>query len=447
MQFFCKLIAAGKKFGARVGSAFERALLATRRMLSACKRLVIRPLLSGLLACAKRMPRVFAAVIAVIVLIVGTTVVALATDATAAFDVMYQGSSLGTVKDASVLAEAEILAAKKLNNIDCNRYLIETSLSQTIVAADRLLDASALADIMIAQSDEITTAAVLCIEGNQVAMEQESASIDSALADYLVQYQEEKGMDSVAFGAGIEVLQIYTPKSTFEQMASAADYLEAHFDTLPMQSVTHVVETRSIAYQTVKTTSTKYTAGTEVVTQEGVDGVEEVTYQISVVNGVAAGKTEISSRVVQEPVECHVTVGTKRIIAADKNGTAPMLWPLQRVSTSYVSSYVGDGRGHKGMDIAAPAGTPIYAAEGGTVITAGKSGSGYGNYIVIRHNNGLETLYAHCSALYVTQGETVAAGEHIAAVGRTGNSTGNHLHFEVHKNGVFVDPANYIGSN
>lgn len=110
-----------------------------------------------------------------------------------------------------------------------------------------------------------------------------------------------------------------------------------------------------------------------------------------------------------------------------------------------ISSYYGwrSGRMHTGIDVAGPNGTPMYAAAGGTVVTAGYAGS-YGNLVVISHGNGIQTYYAHCSALYVTVGQTVAQGECIAARGSTGNSTGPHLHFEVRVNGVTQNPKNYV---
>ena len=99
--------------------------------------------------------------------------------------------------------------------------------------------------------------------------------------------------------------------------------------------------------------------------------------------------------------------------------------------------------GHTGLDIAAPAGTPIKAAADGTVIFAGYSG-GYGYVVKMNNGNGVQTYYGHCSKLYVSTGEKVEAGETIAAVGSTGNSTGNHLHFEVRVNGSVVNPQNYL---
>lgn len=98
---------------------------------------------------------------------------------------------------------------------------------------------------------------------------------------------------------------------------------------------------------------------------------------------------------------------------------------------------------HTGLDIAASTGTPIAAAASGTVTFSGRKGS-FGNMIVITHGNGVQTYYAHCSALYVTAGTQVSQGQTIAAVGSTGNSTGPHLHLEVRVNGVAYNPQNYV---
>lgn len=98
---------------------------------------------------------------------------------------------------------------------------------------------------------------------------------------------------------------------------------------------------------------------------------------------------------------------------------------------------------HDGIDLAAASGTPILALGPGTVTMSGWNG-GYGNYISIDHGGGLMSFYGHCSALYVKKGATVKAGQKIAAVGTTGSSTGNHLHFGMHKNGSSVNPQSYV---
>lgn len=103
-----------------------------------------------------------------------------------------------------------------------------------------------------------------------------------------------------------------------------------------------------------------------------------------------------------------------------------------------------DWRMHTGVDIAAPTGAKFVAAESGKVIVASNNYGGYGKCVMIDHGGGIVTLYGHCSALYVSVGQYVTKGSTIAAVGSTGWSTGPHAHFEVRKNGAYVDPVPYI---
>lgn len=117
-----------------------------------------------------------------------------------------------------------------------------------------------------------------------------------------------------------------------------------------------------------------------------------------------------------------------------------------RVSDDYgwrIHPILGVEQFHNGVDFAAPAGTAIYAAYDGQVVAATYS-STMGNYVMIDHGDGLYTIYMHASALYVSKGDVVVRGETIAAVGTTGRSTGNHLHFSVRKDGEYVSPWNYI---
>lgn len=97
------------------------------------------------------------------------------------------------------------------------------------------------------------------------------------------------------------------------------------------------------------------------------------------------------------------------------------------------------------MDIGASAGTPVCAADGGVVTFAGWNNGGYGNLVKISHENGFETYYAHNSSVAVSVGDRVYQGQVIAYVGSTGDSTGNHCHFEVREGGVAKNPAEYIG--
>jgi murein DD-endopeptidase MepM/ murein hydrolase activator NlpD len=124
-------------------------------------------------------------------------------------------------------------------------------------------------------------------------------------------------------------------------------------------------------------------------------------------------------------------------------GTGELLWPTAGRVTSPFGvrrhPVFGDMRRHSGIDIGAPHGQPIVAADSGTVITS-TFNSSYGNFIVISHGNGVSTLYAHLSTRQVSVGDTVSRGQQIGLVGSTGVSTGPHLHFEVIVNGTRVNP-------
>ncbi len=124
-------------------------------------------------------------------------------------------------------------------------------------------------------------------------------------------------------------------------------------------------------------------------------------------------------------------------------------WPSNTtlVTSPYgyrVHPVLGTKRFHSGVDIGAPYGSSIYAANSGTVIVSGYNSGGYGNYVVISHGGGYSTLYAHCSSLKVSAGQTVSKGQVIAACGSTGMSTGPHIHFEVQLNGKTTNPMQYF---
>jgi murein DD-endopeptidase MepM/ murein hydrolase activator NlpD len=99
---------------------------------------------------------------------------------------------------------------------------------------------------------------------------------------------------------------------------------------------------------------------------------------------------------------------------------------------------------HRGLDIAAPIGTPVKASSGGTVIIADANKNGYGNLVVIEHEKELVTYYGHLDKIKVSRGQQVAAGEEIGTVGKTGRTTGPHLHFEVRRGGTAYDPEEYL---
>ena len=179
--------------------------------------------------------------------------------------------------------------------------------------------------------------------------------------------------------------------------------------------------------------------GEKVVKQEGAVGKKEVTYVITEENGVRTERAQTAENVLVEPEDRIVIVGTKVIPSI---GTGTFAWPAEG---GYISSQMGNrwGRYHYGIDIARPSGYTIKASDNGVVKTAGRH-STYGNYIVINHNNGYESLYAHLSKIDVTVGQVVGQGAALGVMGSTGRSTGTHLHFEIHKNGSEVNPLSYL---
>lgn len=151
-----------------------------------------------------------------------------------------------------------------------------------------------------------------------------------------------------------------------------------------------------------------------------------------------------SSTSVYKNIGTRVVTGETRV---PTNLGVSLIKPISGVISSRYGIRWRDN--HKGLDIAAPKGTAIKAAAGGKVIFSGygsgsNSYSGYGNIVVIQSTSSLVIRYGHCSALYVKTGETVVQGQVIAAVGSTGISTGNHLHFEIRYKGTAVNPQNYI---
>lgn len=176
----------------------------------------------------------------------------------------------------------------------------------------------------------------------------------------------------------------------------------------------------------------------EVVTP-GVNGMKTVTADIVYDNGVETDRLIIDEEITKEPVNEVIEVGTMN--KPPKKAIGSFIFPAPgRISDTFGAR----GGEHEGIDIANSAGTPVVASDGGRVAYAGWSSGGYGNLVVIDHQNGYSTYYGHNSSVEVTEGQMVAQGEEIAKMGSTGRSTGNHCHFEVRVNGVPKNPFNYL---
>ncbi len=206
------------------------------------------------------------------------------------------------------------------------------------------------------------------------------------------------------------------------------------------------VQTTEIAEYTVpmdfeisyEETSTLY-KGEQTIKSSGVKGERRVVARIVRNNGEEVSRNELSSQVVAEPKAQVVLKGTKDL--PPLIGTGKFIYPTRGTLTSRFGTRWG--RMHNGIDLAAPTGTKIRAADGGKVISAGWE-AGLGYCVRIDHGQNKTTVYGHCSKLFVKSGDKVYQDQHIANVGNTGRSTGPHLHFEVHVNGVPKNPLKYL---
>ncbi|MEA3345895.1 MAG: M23 family metallopeptidase [Chloroflexota bacterium] len=196
---------------------------------------------------------------------------------------------------------------------------------------------------------------------------------------------------------------------------------------LPVDGVYHTVQEGD----TLEGIAKKYKVDVEAIAQCKYNDLKE-PYKLTPGQKliVPGGEKPYTPRVV------HVYTG--KVPAEASKGTGVFGWPVSGVITQKFWAR------HKAIDIGAPTGTPIVAADSGYVAIAGWSNVGYGSYIVIDHGNGFQTLYAHLSAILVEVGQSVGKGERIGSVGSTGHSTGPHLHFEVRYRGVQRNPFGYL---
>ncbi len=181
------------------------------------------------------------------------------------------------------------------------------------------------------------------------------------------------------------------------------------------------------------------------ITQEGENGEKVVSYTATRVNGVTTEEV-VTGETVTKEAKNRIVVRGNQVTLASRGitqsagvyaGGVRLTYPTQGTITQYF------GR-HTGIDIANRIGTSIVSAGDGIVTYVHYSNYSYGNYVVVDHLNGIVTRYAHCNEIFVSTGQSVKAGETIASMGNTGNSTGPHLHFEVLVNGAFVNPFAYL---
>lgn len=366
----------------------------------------------------------------------------------------------------------------------------------TIVANDAILTEEALVNQICQANNIVSYSYVLEVNGRAVGVGTSEEDIKDALKTKLNEYTTEDTI-SAEFTAPVSITKEIISAAEGEQMGDVADAVNATsqeeviytvqagdtwseiaarydmssnellalnpgFDIdkiwlgqeltvsaavplLSVKTVDRVEYQDEIAYSTEWVDDDSMYQGESRVITAGVNGVANVTANVSYVDGVESSRDVISSVTVTEPVTRVVAVGTKERPKTMASGT--FAWPTSgRLTSTFGGRSSPGGIGstnHKGIDIAGSRGLAINASDGGTVTYAGWM-SGYGYLVIIDHGNGFQTYYGHNSKLLVSVGEKVYKGQQIAKMGSTGNSTGNHCHFEIRLYGTPVNPLNYL---
>lgn len=430
-----------------------------------------------------------------IVFLVG--VVNFATNLNYGVSVECNGEELGIITEETAYDEAEKALQDRITYVEGNeKVIIKSRLSVQIVRDNsQIVNANQLVDKMIDNSNaDLANAYGIYVGGQFLGAVKDREPIMNTLAGMLAKYQT-PGVKSVSFQKSVEYKDglyvkssLVSPDKILNQLTAQtqvpAYYTIQDGDTplkiasknglrlselvalnpsiekscqigdsvvltraeayMPVQVVKDVQYTETTDYETIEVENNSAYKGDKKVLVKGEEGETAVTAEVTYVNGYEVGRTIISSVVTKKPVTEKLSVGTL-VPSPSKStkltGNGKYCWP---VAGGYISAYMGDGRGHKGIDIAAPKGTSIFAADSGTVIMSQRYYD-YGYCIMIQHSDGYITVYGHQSQLLVSVGQKVEKGQLIGLVGRTGEATGNHLHFEVRVNGKVANPMNFFG--
>ncbi len=419
-----------------------------------------------------------------------------------ALEVTYNGSVVAYVEDEAIFNNALLQIESNIADEEV-KAAADTSASFRLVKVpeEKVSGSDDISGIILSTfTPALTEANGLFIDGELIAVSADAGEINTALNAVLDSYRTD-GTEQVMFNNSVSVVSGYYSSDDVKSaeeirtilntpVASQEIYITTAGETLssiaqtsscdiaritelnagiaetPPEGSNVIVEVarlpysvkviksstyeQTIAYETVETEDDSLAAGTRKVTVDGADGKQLITEEIVFIDGAEVSRSQVSAQVIAEPVAEQIAVGTKEVVRAQSRSLAgisvlgDMAYPIEVVNSMYISSYYGDDRGHKGWDFAAPEGTKIFAAADGVVTKVNSVSSAYGLHFVIDHGNGISTLYAHCSSINVTDGQTVSCGEIIAEVGDTGRSTGNHLHFEILENGTAIDPAPYL---
>jgi murein DD-endopeptidase MepM/ murein hydrolase activator NlpD len=314
----------------------------------------------------------------------------------------------------------------------------------------------AAVDVQVQQGEALLAALTKQLAAANTELEQANEELTSAQADLTSQLDAFKTRLRENYMNGdVGLLDVVFDATSMEDFITRSYYMERIllYDTNMIDAINAQIEViqekRALQEQKISNLNTltaeqksvladleKARAEKEALVADAQDSVDDVNSQIAT----------------RQKESNQLTSLIKSLTASSSSssggtGTGIMAWPLRgysSISSGYgYRTLRGKSDLHTGIDIPAPSGTSIYAADSGKVILARYYGS-YGNCVIIDHGNNIVTLYAHQSKIGCSVGDSVSKGDVIGYVGTTGNSTGNHLHFEVRKNGSHVSPWNYV---
>ncbi len=262
--------------------------------------------------------------------------------------------------------------------------------------------------------------------------DQSTATVVSDVRGNVEEYVVQEGdtVSSIADKFGISADTVRWENNLTKDKIKVGDPLKI----LPVTGISHKVAKGETVYSIAKKYDTE---------PQGIVNFPFNSFANDETFELAIGQTVIVPEGVKQPEVAGTSGGAVRPKQVTPNAgtvvaSGQFVWPTQgTISQSYYWY-------HGGIDIANRGLPPILAADSGKVIAAGWDGSGYGNKVVIDHGNGFVTLYAHMSKIHVVVGQTVARGNSVGQMGSTGRSTGPHLHFEVHRNGVKISPFSVL---
>lgn len=275
------------------------------------------------------------------------------------------------------------------------------------------------------------------VEAIDTGVEEEYALVRAAVPDTIIPERARLDIITHTVVAGDSLYGIAKKYKLSAETVMFANGLERNPDLLRLGQKLTILPIDGIYHTVAKNDTIDKIAKTYKVTADAI-----IKYALNKLDArnptiVAGQKLIVPGGKKTIPVP-QVQVYRGAVPAGAKKGTGRFVWPTSGYVTQGFKPY------HRALDIARAIGTPVKASDSGYVVVAGWSNVGYGNYIVIDHGNGFQTLYGHLSRIFVQPGDVVGQGAIIGHMGNTGRSTGPHLHFEIRKGGVQLNPLSYL---